>query len=92
MLTVEEAAALLRMHPVSLRRLAKAGELPAARVGRWIFSHRLLLQWLEARMMAPKVPRAKKVPEGSALIAELTQQLKAQTHCDRGPTSKEAQS
>ena len=34
MLTVAEAAAYLRVHPVSLRRMIRRGDLPALRVGR----------------------------------------------------------
>jgi molybdopterin-binding protein len=37
-LTAEEAAGLLHLHPRQVRRLARAGKLPAARIGRrWLF-------------------------------------------------------
>jgi excisionase family DNA binding protein len=36
-LTLEEAAALLKLHPEELRRRAKAGRIPAAKIGkRWV--------------------------------------------------------
>jgi len=47
-LTTEEAAELLSMHPKTLLRQVREGGIPAARVGRrWKFSRRQLLQWLE---------------------------------------------
>lgn len=43
-----EASALLRIHDVTLRRLAASGEIPARKVGRiWRFSREALLKWLE---------------------------------------------
>jgi len=37
-LTVEEASAYLRMHPATLRRKAKTGEIPGVKVAqRWLF-------------------------------------------------------
>jgi excisionase family DNA binding protein len=37
-LTVEQAAELLHLHPVSVQRKARRGEIPAAKLGkRWIF-------------------------------------------------------
>jgi len=47
-LTTDEAAALLAMHPKTLLRQVREGIIPAARVGRrWKFSKRQLLTWLE---------------------------------------------
>ena len=47
-LTTEEAAELLSMHPKTLLRQVREGAIPAARVGRrWKFSRRQLLLWLE---------------------------------------------
>jgi hypothetical protein len=38
LLTLEQAARFLRMNPESLRRKAKAGEVPGAKIGRsWLF-------------------------------------------------------
>jgi len=47
-LTTQEAAALLSVHPKTLLRQVREGTIPAARVGRrWKFSKRQLLAWLE---------------------------------------------
>ena len=48
LLDTEEAAKLLRIHPKTLRRNARRGEIPATRVGRlWRFRASLLNEWLE---------------------------------------------
>jgi excisionase family DNA binding protein len=47
-LTTNEAARVLCMHPKTLLRQARQGIVPAARVGgRWKFSRRQLLAWVE---------------------------------------------
>ncbi|WP_036307013.1 helix-turn-helix domain-containing protein [Methyloglobulus morosus] len=46
-LTLEQAAGILRMHKVTVRNKARAGELPAAKVGkRWLFLEVDLMNWL----------------------------------------------
>lgn len=56
-LTREEAAALLRLHPASLGRLASSGRVPASRVGQtWRFRRSELLAWLEERATRPGAP------------------------------------
>lgn len=46
-LTVEEAARLLRVSPWTVRDLARRGKLPGRRVGKeWRFWRRALLEWL----------------------------------------------
>jgi excisionase family DNA binding protein len=48
-LTLTEAAASLRLHPVTLRALAAAGELPAFKIGRaWRFVEIDLVAWARA--------------------------------------------
>ena len=48
LLDTEEAAKLLRIHPKTLRRSARLGEIPATRIGRlWRFRVSVLNQWLE---------------------------------------------
>lgn len=48
-LTLEEAAELLRLGPAAARAAAEAGEIPGRRIGgRWRFSRRRLVEWLEA--------------------------------------------
>jgi excisionase family DNA binding protein len=47
-LTLPEAAALLRVHPVTLRRRAKAWSVPHRRLGsEWRFSRQVLTAWLQ---------------------------------------------
>ena len=47
-MTTREAADFLSMHEKTLVRKAKAGSVPAAKVGReWRFSKRQLMAWLE---------------------------------------------
>ncbi len=48
-LDVTEATRYLRVHPGTIYRLAAAGELPGAKMGRaWVFIQDDLLAWLEA--------------------------------------------
>jgi excisionase family DNA binding protein len=48
LLDTEEAARLLRIHPKTLRRSARLGEIPATRIGRlWRFRASVLNEWLE---------------------------------------------
>jgi excisionase family DNA binding protein len=50
-LSSEEAAALLNIHPKTLQRLARKGEIPGFRIGKlWGFRASLLNQWLNRRM------------------------------------------
>ena len=45
LLSTEEAAAMLRLHPKRVQRLAREGKLPAVRHGRrWLFRRDLLLR------------------------------------------------
>ena len=49
LLTIAEAATTLRLHPVTLRALAAAGEIPAFKLGRaWRFVEVDLLAWARA--------------------------------------------
>ena len=48
LLDTDEAARLLRIHPKTLRRSARRGEIPATRVGRlWRFRVSALNDWLK---------------------------------------------
>jgi len=48
LLDTVEAAKLLRIHPKTLRRSARLGEIPATRIGRlWRFRASVLNEWLE---------------------------------------------
>jgi len=53
-LTTEEAAALLRLHPQTVRRLVRQGTLPGRKLGRDLrFSRRQLMAWVEGREPPP---------------------------------------
>lgn len=46
-LTTEEIAVMLRMHPVTVRLKAASGEIPGRQVGkRWKFSRSRIMEWL----------------------------------------------
>jgi excisionase family DNA binding protein len=50
MLTALELASYLRIHPTTVYKLAKRGELPAFKVaGDWRFKRSSIEKWLEAR-------------------------------------------
>lgn len=49
-LSLEEAAALLRVEPKDIKEMAEAGELPGRKVGsQWRFSYTALMNWLQAQ-------------------------------------------
>lgn len=49
-LTLREAAALLRVHPVTLQRRAVAWGVPHKRLGaEWRFSRKVLTNWIQER-------------------------------------------
>jgi len=53
-LTLEEAAAVLRLPPQAVLARARAGELPGRRFGaEWRFAREALLRWLAAGEAAP---------------------------------------
>ncbi|PPC85925.1 MAG: hypothetical protein CTY37_07120 [Methylotenera sp.] len=46
-LNLEQAAILIGVHPVTLRKMAASGEIPARKVGReWRFNRAAIMQWL----------------------------------------------
>jgi excisionase family DNA binding protein len=46
-LTVKQAARLLQLHPSTVYRMVKRGEIPAAKIGRvWRFSTEALHDWI----------------------------------------------
>lgn len=48
-LTLEEAAALLKCHPVTAKRYAARGVIPGRKLGSmWRFSRRRLLEWIQS--------------------------------------------
>ena len=47
LLTTTEAAEYLRLHPVTVRRKARAGEIPFIRLGgQWRFDEAILTEWV----------------------------------------------
>jgi excisionase family DNA binding protein len=70
---LEEAGKLLHCHPDTVRKMAKAGELPGCKVGRaWVFNTESLLEWLKARIEAGTPRRDDSMQsDGSALAARL---------------------
>jgi excisionase family DNA binding protein len=46
-LTADELAVMLRIHPVTVRLNAASGEIPGRQVGnRWRFSRKAITEWL----------------------------------------------
>jgi excisionase family DNA binding protein len=46
-MTVDEVAEYLHLHPLTVRRLARDGEIPAFKVGRqWRIKRDLLYRWI----------------------------------------------
>lgn len=51
-MTIDEVAEYLGLHPLTVRRLARDGEIPAFKVGRqWRVQRKLLDQWLAEESM-----------------------------------------
>lgn len=49
-LTVQEVAAYVHLHPITVYRMANSGALPAFRIGRnWRFKRQQIEQWLVDR-------------------------------------------
>jgi excisionase family DNA binding protein len=50
MMTISEVAKYLKLHELTVRRLAREGELPAFKVGRqWRIKRDLLENWIQER-------------------------------------------
>jgi len=51
-MTVDEIAEYLQLHPLTVRHLAREGEIPVFKVGRqWRAKRALLNRWIEERSM-----------------------------------------
>ena len=51
-MTVDELASYLQLHPLTVRRLVRSGEIPAFKAGRqWRAKRALLDAWLEQESM-----------------------------------------
>jgi excisionase family DNA binding protein len=52
-LDLAEAARLLKVHPKTLQKLARCGQVPSLKVGRaWVFLEALLIDWLRAQSLS----------------------------------------
>ena len=50
MMTVDEVAEYLSLHPLTVRRLARDGEIPTTKIGRqWRVKRELLIRWIAKR-------------------------------------------
>ncbi len=57
LLTSREAAEILKIHPKVLERMAKRGEVPALKVGKfWRYSARALDEWIRTRLQSERQP------------------------------------
>lgn len=56
LLDSEEAAGLLKIHPKTLQRMARQGEITAIHIGKlWRFRASVLNQWLETKLATAKI-------------------------------------
>src|SRR6185295_5126293 len=62
-LDLREAAVFLKLHPQTIRRLALAGALPAAKPGKcWVFLEDDLANWLRSRYIPTRqMPQGKEI-------------------------------
>jgi excisionase family DNA binding protein len=52
LMTIDDVAQYLGLHPLTVRRLARDGEIPALKIGRqWRVKRELLDQWMEDKSM-----------------------------------------
>ncbi len=57
LLTSSEASQVLRIHPKVLERMAKRGEVPALKVGKfWRYSSAALDDWIQSRLQSDRQP------------------------------------
>jgi excisionase family DNA binding protein len=62
LLSQNEAAKLLDIHPETLRRMAVRGEVPALKVGRfWKYRASALDSWVSSRLNCPSLSCREKV-------------------------------
>lgn len=51
LLTAEQAAAILQVHPRTVKRMAASGEIPAMKIGKlWRFRESLLDAWVNSEV------------------------------------------
>ena len=80
-LNLKEAAALLKIHPVTLQDKARAGEIPGAKIGRaWVFIEFDLLEYIRS-----KCPR--RALQGDSSEVSVCHSSNARTHRIGGSSS-----
>jgi excisionase family DNA binding protein len=68
-LDLAEAAVLCKCGVQCLRELAASGDVPATKIGRrWVFSTRLLQEWIDTRSMANVRSRSTLRPPGARTV------------------------
>jgi excisionase family DNA binding protein len=83
-LDILQAAHVAKCHPDTLRKMAKAGEVPATKIGRaWVFPADLLEDWIKSK--CPSIA-AHAVPSGGSGLAERLARARAQ-RTERKPRS-----
>lgn len=79
-LNLQQAAEFLLMHPETLRKQAKNGQVPARKVGKhWVFIEEHLADWVSGKWQMPPVTTAFKVIHGGKAKADAI---------DKKPTSQ----
>ena len=74
LLTVQEAAELLRLHPRTVMNMAKRGDLPGSKIGKqWRFDATALENWLTLRMGNPEPTRL--APDASVSLPDMVSEL-----------------
>ncbi|MGO8754501.1 MAG: helix-turn-helix domain-containing protein [Gallionellaceae bacterium] len=81
-LDIKQAADFLHLHPVTLQRMAKRGDVPAARLGRrWIFLEIDLVSFLRAQYPS-------RVMQGEHEEVKLCRSTNAKIHQSSGASSQ----
>jgi len=76
-LTVREVADILKLHPRTITKMVRSGEIPATRIGRvWRFDESVVLEWFNKRLKGGGEPtdsqgEATHLWNGTTRVAEL---------------------
>jgi len=88
-LTVREVADILKLHPRTVTKMVRSGELPASRIGRvWRFEESVVLQWFNDHLRGTsRSAEATEAPghlwNGTTRVAELLQEQTVQYTTER---------
>ena len=83
-LTVREVADILKLHPRTVTKMVRSGELPATRIGRvWRFEESVVLEWFNRRIKggatgANSAGSANHLWNGTTRVAELLDEATVQ--------------